>query len=325
VLKDGVFYAATKLFGITFKERSDLPTYNADVRTFEVFEEDGTPLALFIFDPFARASKRGGAWMNEVVGRSALFPQDSGAARLPVAYLVCNGSSPIDGKPSLMTFREIETLFHEFGHTLQHMLTRVDYGLAAGIRNVDWDAVELPSQFMENWCYQRETLKDISAHTETGEPLPDHLYEKIQAARTFRAGSDMLRQLYFAVTDLELHGARATTKSETAFDIQRRVAETTTVMPPLDGDRFLCSFGHIFAGGYAAGYYSYKWAEVLAADAFSAFEESGIFDEQTARRFRSEILEIGGSKDIMEAVIAFRGRRPTMDALLRYNGIGLAA
>jgi oligopeptidase A len=224
-----------------------------------------------------------------------------------------------------MSFDEVLTLFHEFGHGLQHMLTRVDHGLASGIRNIEWDAVELPSQFMENWCYHRETLFGLSGHFETGQPLPVELFEKIEAARTFRAGSTMLRQVYFASMDMALHGPDLTKSGETVFDLQRRVAERTTVLPPLAEDRFLCSFGHIFAGGYAAGYYSYKWAEVLSADAFSAFEEAGLEDaaavSETGRRFRETVLALGGGTPPMEVFEAFRGRRPSPDALLRHSGL----
>jgi oligopeptidase A len=224
-----------------------------------------------------------------------------------------------------MSFAEVTTLFHEFGHGLQHMLTRVDFGLAAGIRNVEWDAVELPSQFMENWCYQRETLQKLSAHFETGEALPDELFDKLDAARTYRAGSDMLRQLYFSATDLALHGRYDPDGAEDAFAVQHRIARNTTVLPPLPEDRFLCSFGHIFAGGYAAGYYSYKWAEVLSADAFAAFEEAGLDDAravaETGRRFRDTVLALGGSRAPMEVFRAFRGRDPEVDALLRHSGL----
>jgi oligopeptidase A len=224
-----------------------------------------------------------------------------------------------------MTFDEVVTLFHEFGHGLQHMLTRVEYGLASGIRNIEWDAVELPSQFMENWCYHRETLIGLSKHADTGEALPDALFEKIEAARTYRAGSQMLRQLYFASMDLALHREDLAGSGQDIFDVQRRIAKSTTVLPPLDEDRFLCSFGHIFAGGYAAGYYSYKWAEVLSADAFSAFEEAGLEDSvalaKTGRRFRETVLSLGGGTPPMEVFEAFRGRAPSPEALLRHSGL----
>jgi oligopeptidase A len=228
-----------------------------------------------------------------------------------------------------MTFDEVHTLFHEFGHGLQHMLTAVERPLAAGIHNVEWDAVELPSQFMENWCYHRETLLGLSRHVDTGEPLPDQLFQKLLAARTFRAGSDMLRQLYFAFLDLELHQHWRPDGGESVFDVQRRVAARTTVLAPLPEDRFLCSFTHIFSGGYAAGYYSYKWAEVLSADAFSAFEEAGLEDPRavaaTGRRFRDTVLALGGSRHPMEVFKAFRGREPSTAALLRHAGLARAA
>ena len=235
--------------------------------------------------------------MDEYVGRSRLLAPAGQAVRLPVAYLVCNQTRPVGDQPSLMSFTELRTLFHEFGHGLHHMLTTVDYGMAAGINNVDWDAVELPSQFMENWCYHRETLLGMSGHVDTGEPLPDDLYDKLCAARHYRAGSLMLRQLSFGLIDLALHHGHDPDGPESAFDLQRRLAPRTSVMPPLPEDRFLCSFGHIFAGGYAAGYYSYKWAEVLSADAFAAFEEAGVDDPQAVasvgRRYRENHPGIG--------------------------------
>ncbi len=327
---DGLFALAKKLFDIdVVAADGEAPVWHEDVRFFRVRAQGGEDLAAFYMDPYSRpAEKRGGAWMNEVVGRSRLFPRASGDARLPVAYLVCNGSPPVDGKPSLMTFREIETLFHEFGHTLQHMLTRVDYGLAAGIRNVEWDAVELPSQFMENWCYHRETLVGLSENVETKEKLPDWLFDKILAARTFRSASHMLRQLNFGVLDLELHhrfDPSGPDADETIFDVQRRVADKTTVLPPIPEDRFLCGFSHIFQGGYSAGYYSYKWAEVLSADAFGAFEEAGLDEpgaiELTGKRFRDTILSLGGSESPMEVFKRFRGREPSTEALLRHSGL----
>jgi len=224
-----------------------------------------------------------------------------------------------------MTFNELKTLFHEFGHGLQHLLTTVDYGMASGIHNIEWDAVELPSQFMENWCYHRETLLGMSAHVETGAPLPEALYHKLCAARNYRAGSLMLRQLYFAFLDLELHQRFDPNSSETVFDVQRRIGQRTTVLPPLPEDRFLCSFGHIFAGGYAAGYYSYKWAEVLSADAFAAFEEAGLENPEavthTGRRYCHTILALGGSRHPMEVFREFRGREPSTAALLRHSGL----
>ena len=326
----GLFELARRLFGIEIAAADgETPVWHEDVHFFRVRGEAGEELAAFYLDPYSRpAEKRGGAWMDECVGRSRLLAQPGQAVRLPVAYLICNQTPPIDGKPSLMSFYEVETLFHEFGHTLQHMLTRVDYGLASGIRNVEWDAVELASQFMENWCYERATLLGLSGHVETGASLPEELFEKIRAARTYRAGSLMLRQLYFSFLDLELHQTFDPDGSSDCSEVQGRVAERTTVLPPLAEDRFLCSFGHIFGGGYAAGYYSYKWAEVLSADAFAAFEEVGLEDERTLAqvggRFRDTVLTLGGSRPAMEVFRAFRGRDPTTAALLRHTGLAEA-
>jgi oligopeptidase A len=324
---EGLFALAQRLFGVTIDAADgEASVWHPDVRFFRVRDEAGSPIAAFFLDPYSRPQeKRGGAWMDECVGRSRLLGGADEEVRLPVAYLVCNQMPPIEGKPSLMSFSEVTTLFHEFGHGLQHMLTQVELGLAAGIRNVEWDAVELPSQFMENWCYQRATLQELSAHFETGDALPDALFDKLEAARTYRAGSSMLRQLYFSSTDLELHGRYDPDGGEDAFAVQRRVALKTTVLPPLPEDRFLCAFGHIFAGGYAAGYYSYKWAEVLSADAFAAFEEAGLDDSEavieTGRRFRDTVLALGGSLAPMEVFRAFRGRDPEVEALLRHSGL----
>jgi len=334
---DGLFALAKRLFAVEVTPADgEAPVWHADVRFFKVRSLDGEEIAAFYLDPYSRpAEKKGGAWMNEVVGRTRLFAPPGRSARLPVAYLICNGSSPmapmegVDGNPSLMTFREIETLFHEFGHTLQHMLTRVDTGLASGIRNVEWDAVELPSQFMENWCYHRETLVGLSEHVETKAPLPDELFEKIRASRTFQAGLQTLRQLNFGFLDIELHHRFTPGGAETPFDVQRKVAGRTTVIPLIPEDRFLCAFSHIFQGGYAAGYYSYKWAEVLSADAFAAFEEAGLERSEavaeTGRRFRETVLALGGSESPMEVFKKFRGRAPTTEALLRHSGLAAFA
>jgi oligopeptidase A len=263
--------------------------------------------------------------MDTCIDRAILTENGVRKVRLPVAYLTCNQTPPVDDKPSLMTFGEVETLFHEFGHGLHHMLTRVNYAKAAGTRNVEWDAVELPSQFMENWCYERATLLSLGKHYQTGEPLPEHYYQKLLAARTFMSGSAMLRQIHFSWVDIELHHRYQPGQGETAADVRQRLAKTTTVMPPLPEDSFLCAFGHIFAGGYAAGYYSYKWAEVLSADAFAAFEEAGLDNEQAiaevGRRYRNTVLALGGSKHPMEIFKAFRGREPDTAALLRHNGL----
>lgn len=320
---DGMFELVNRLFGITVRAADGkAPVWHKDVRYFEVFDESDSLIAGFYLDPYSRPeNKRGGAWMNDCRGRRIV----DGQVLIPVAHLICNGTPPVGDKPALMTFREVETLFHEFGHGLQHLLTRVDYADAAGINNVEWDAVELPSQFMENWCYHRPTLMGITAHYETGEPLPEDLFEKICAARTFRAGSMMLRQLAFGMTDMELHDRFQPGAGKSVFDVQMEVLSQTSVIPPLPDDRSLCAFQHIFAGGYAAGYYSYKWAEVLSADAFAAFEEAGLDNEQavaeTGRRFRDTVLALGGGRHPMQVFRDFRGRDPEPTALLRHSGL----
>jgi oligopeptidase A len=325
---EGLFALARRLFGVSIvADDGAVPVWHENVRFFRINGPDGDEIAAFYLDPYSRpAEKRGGAWMDECVGRSRLLAPSGAAVRLPVAYLVCNQTPPVGEKPSLMTFTEVKTLFHEFGHGLQHMLTRVDYGMAAGISNVEWDAVELPSQFMENWCYHRETLLGLSEHVDSGEPLPQDLFEKILSARNYRAGSLMLRQLYFGCLDMALHHRFDPHGEQSIFDVQRQVAATTTVIPPLPEDKFLCGFSHIFAGGYAAGYYSYKWAEVLSADAFAAFEEAGLDNDaalaEIGRRYRDTILALGGSRHPMEVFKAFRGREPTTAALLRHAGLG---
>ena len=266
--------------------------------------------------------------MDNALDRKRL---SDGTWRLPVAYLVCNQTAPIGDTPSLMTFREVETLFHEFGHGLQHMLTTVEHIEAAGINNVEWDAVELPSQFMENWCYHAPTVlgsptqPGLARHWQTGEPLPHALFDKLTAARTYRAGSMTARQVYMSTLDLELHHRYVPGGPESVIEFQRRIAASGTVIPPLPEDRFLCGFSHIFAGGYAAGYYSYKWAEVLSADAFGAFEDAGLSDpravELTGRRFRDTVLALGGSRHPLEVFRQFRGREPSPKALLRQTGL----
>lgn len=327
---DGLFGLVKRLFGVTVTPADgQAPVWHEDVRYFQIADETGNAIAYFYLDAYSRpAEKRGGAWMDTCINRGKIKAQGAIATRLPVAYLVCNQTPPVDGKPSLMTFNEVETLFHEFGHGLHHMLTKVDYSSAAGINNVEWDAVELPSQFMENWCYERPTLFGMAKHYETGETLPEHYYQKLLAAKNYMSGSAMLRQLHFSMLDLELHYRYRPGGNETAKDVRDRLAKTTTVLPPLPEDAFLCAFGHIFAGGYAAGYYSYKWAEVLSADAFAAFEEAGIEDEQvikaTGKRYRDTVLALGGSKHPMEVFKSFRGREPSTAALLKHNGLAAA-
>ncbi len=320
---DGLYALISRLFDVTIRPADgQASVWEEDVRYYEVLDAHGVPIAAFYLDPYSRPeNKRPGAWMNECLNRRFR----GGRNQLPVAYLVCNGTPPVGDRPSLMTFSEVVTLFHEFGHGLHHLLTRVDEPEAAGINGVEWDAVELPSQFMENWCYHKPTLMGMTRHVDTGEPLPDELFDKISRARTFRAASAMLRQLHFGLTDLELHHRYDPDSSETAFDVMNRIGRETSVMPPLPENRFLCAFSHIFAGGYAAGYYSYKWAEVLSADAFSAFEDAGLDNESavvaTGRRFRDEVLAVGGGRHPMDSFRAFRGREPSVEPLLRHNAL----
>jgi oligopeptidase A len=320
---EGLFGLCHRLFGITIRPADGkAPVWNEDVHYFEIFSETGAQIAGFYLDPYSRPqNKRGGAWMSDCICRS----KTRAGLRLPIAHLVCNSTPPVGTVPSLMTFREVETLFHEFGHGLQHMLTTIDFRDAAGINGVEWDAVELPSQFMENWCYHRPTLMGMAIHFETGEQLPEDLFQKICRARTFRAASQMLRQLQFGMTDMALHSGYDPHGEETPFEVERRIAKLTTLIPPLPENRFLCSFQHIFAGGYAAGYYSYKWAEVLSADAFSAFEDAGLDQEDavaaTGRRFRDTVLALGGSRHPMDIFREFRGREPSVDALLKHYGL----
>jgi oligopeptidase A len=321
---EGLFSTVKRLFGVTVRAADgEAPVWHKDVRFFRVADEGGQDIAAFYLDPFSRpATKRGGAWMDSALGRKRL---PDGKVRLPVAYLVCNGTPPVGERPALLTFREVETLFHEFGHGLQHMLTRVDHAEAAGINNVEWDAVELPSQFMENWCFHEETLEGMARHWETGEVLPKHLQQRIRDGRNYRAASMTLRQVYFATLDLELHHRYRPGQGQSVTAVQQRVAKDNTVLAPLPEDRFLNGFTHIFAGGYAAGYYSYKWAEVLSADAFSAFEEAGLDEPkalaETGRRFRDTVLALGGSQHPLEVFQAFRGRGPSTRPLLEQTGL----
>jgi oligopeptidase A len=320
---DGLFTLAKKLFNITVAPADgEVPVWNPDVRYFAISDECGARIASFFLDPYSRPeNKRGGAWMNQCLDRK----RTGDAVRLPIAYLVCNQSPPADGKPSLMTFREVETLFHEFGHGLQHMLTTVDYSDAAGINNVEWDAVELPSQFMENWCYHRDTLMGLAKHWQNGETLPEDMFNRLCAARTFRSATAILRQVNLSTMDIELHHRFDPSGKESVWSFSQRIAAQNSIILPLPEDRFLCGFSHIFPGGYAAGYYSYKWAEVLSADAFGAFEETGLDDPaavaKTGARFRSTVLALGGSKHPMDVFKAFRGRPPTTAALFRQHGL----
>jgi oligopeptidase A len=316
---EGLFGVAARLYGIRIVERNDVDLYHPDVRYFDILDADGTRRAGFYIDLYARARKRGGAWMDECVGRKRLGATSSE----PVAYLVCNFMAPVAGKPALLTHSEVVTLFHEFGHGLHHMLTRVDYPSIAGINGVPWDAVELPSQFMENFAWQPEVLPLISAHVDTGAALPREKLEKLLGSRTFQAGMANVRQLEFALFDLRIHAEYQPGKQTPILQTLQQVRAAVAVIQAPAFNRFPNSFQHIFSGGYASGYYSYKWAEVLAADAFDAFATAGVFDATIAKRFLKSILEQGGSRDAMEAFVEFRGRKPEVGALLRQ--LGLAA
>ncbi|EAR62611.1 oligopeptidase A [Neptuniibacter caesariensis] len=313
---DGLFGVAGKLFDIEISEVTEFDRWHKDARLFEI-SRNGQLIARFFMDLYAREKKRGGAWMDDCRVRRRL---DDGSLQLPVAYLVCNFSSPVGDDPALLTHNEVTTLFHEFGHGLHHMLTQIECADVSGINGVAWDAVELPSQFLENWCYEPEALALISGHYLTGETLPEDLLQKMLAAKNYQSGMMMVRQLEFSLFDFILHRdyQPGTTVIQEVLDKVR--SEVAVVTPP-SFNRFQHGFSHIFAGGYAAGYYSYKWAEVLSADAFSRFEEEGIFNTQTGSDFRANILEMGGSKEPMELFIAFRGREPEVDALLRHSGI----
>lgn len=314
----GMFDVVERMYGVTIEAASGIKTWHPDVTTYRLKEADGAEIGLFYLDPFARTDKRGGAWMDECLVRRRTA---SGLQR-PVAYLTCNFTPPLGDQPALLTHDEVLTLFHEFGHGLHHLLTRVDEASVSGIRGVAWDAVELPSQFMENWCYDRATLNGFARHHQTGAAIPDALLAKLQAGRGYQAGLQTLRQVEFALFDLRLHrdteAARAAGQS--ILDTLTAARAEVSVFPPPAWNRMPNSFGHIFAGGYAAGYYSYKWAEVLSADAFAAFEETG-FAPETGRRFRDTVLANGGSADAMDLFVAFRGRKPEVDALLRHSGL----
>lgn len=319
----GLFSLVKRLFSISVEAADkQAPVWHKDVRFFNIFDESKKHIASFYLDPFSRpANKKGGAWMADCVVRSVNGDQ----VTLPVAHLVCNFTPPTENRPSLLNFQEVLTLFHEFGHGLQHMLTRVDYPDVSGIRGVEWDAVELPSQFMENWCYHRKTLKELGRHYLSGESIPDALVDKIIASHNYRAASQMLRQIQFALIDMKLHSYYDPEGAQSIFSLHEEVVKLTSILPYFAEDRTLCAFSHIFAGGYAAGYYSYKWAEVMSADAYGAFEEKGLDDEKavraTGKKFRDTILALGGSRDPLQVFIDFRGRAPSTEALLRHSGL----
>jgi oligopeptidase A len=302
---------------LTVAEAALPDVWHDTVRYYELRRADGTLLGSFYTDLYARPNKRGGAWMGGCVSRAKL----NGHTQLPVAHLVCNFNAPAGDTPSLLTHSEVVTLFHEFGHTLHHLLTEVDYPSVAGTNGVAWDAVELPSQFFENFCWRPEVLAEIGRHYRTGEPLPREKIDTLNRSRTFLAALSMVRQIELALFDFRLHDEYEPAHGSRVQEILAEVRREVAVIEPPAYNRSAHSFGHIFAGGYAAGYYSYKWAEVLAADAFAAFEESGVFDRATAERFRRAVLAVGGSRKALEAFIEFRGRQPSLDPLLRQSGI----
>jgi oligopeptidase A len=315
----GLFAIVEKLYGIQIKELSGFDTWHPDVRLFEI-TENGAHVGRFFFDLYARANKRGGAWMD---GARDKRRTADGTLISPVANLVCNFTPAVGGKPALLTHDEVTTLFHEFGHGLHHLLTRVEHAGASGINGVAWDAVELPSQFMENWCWEPEGLALISGHYESGEPLPKDLLDKMLAAKNFQSGLMMVRQIELSLFDFELHATHGDGRS--VLDVLEGIRNEVSVMRPPAYNRFPNSFAHIFAGGYAAGYYSYKWAEVLSADAFSKFEEDGVLNSATGRAFREAVLARGGSQEPMVLFVDFRGREPSIDALLRHLGLSQEA
>ncbi|MFS7305839.1 oligopeptidase A [Rahnella inusitata] len=315
---EGLFEVVKRIYGITAKERKDVETWHKDVRFFDLFDETGELRGSFYLDLYAREHKRGGAWMNDCVGS---MRKADGELQKPVAYLTCNFNGPVGNKPALFTHNEVTTLFHEFGHGLHHMLTRIDTPGVAGISGVPWDAVELPSQFMENWCWEPDALAFISGHFETGEPLPKEMLDKMLAAKNYQAALFILRQLEFGLFDFRMHAEYDPAKGAQILQTLSEIKKLVAVVPSPSWGRFPHAFSHIFAGGYAAGYYSYLWAEVLSADAYSRFEEEGIFNRETGQSFLDNILSRGGSEEPVELFKRFRGREPQLDAMLRHYGI----
>jgi oligopeptidase A len=316
----GMFRLVETLYGLTITP-AEAPVWHPDVRFFAIRDRAGTLVGEFYVDLYARPSKRGGAWMDEAITRR----RKAQGVQVPVAYLNCNFSAPVGGKPAVFTHDEVITLFHEFGHGLHHLLTRVDYLGVSGINGVEWDAVELPSQFMENFCWEWDVVEPMTRQVDTGARLPRELFAKMLAAKNFQSGLQTMRQLEFALFDLHLHYDFDPDGPSTPLELLQRARERVAVILPPAYNRFPNNFSHIFAGGYAAGYYSYKWAEVLSADAYSLFEEHGVLDPETGKRFWNEILGVGGSRPAIESFIAFRGREPKIEALLRHNGMFEAA
>ncbi|MGN3438786.1 oligopeptidase A [Proteus penneri] len=314
----GLFEVVHRIYGLTAKERNDIDTWHDDVRFFELYDDSNTLRGSFYLDLYAREHKRGGAWMDDCIGR---MRHADGKLQNPVAYLTCNFNKPVGDKPALFTHNEVTTLFHEFGHGLHHMLTQIDTADVAGINGVPWDAVELPSQFMENWCWEPEALAFISGHYETGEPLPQAMLDNMLKAKNYQSAMFVLRQLEFGLFDFRLHAEYDPAKGACVMETLNRVKEQVSVVPSTPWARFPHAFSHIFAGGYAAGYYSYLWADVLAADAFSRFSEEGIFNRETGQSFLDNILTRGGSEEPMELFKRFRGREPKLDAMLKGYGI----
>lgn len=312
----GLFKVVETIFGVQVR-KAQAPVWHEDASFYEITDKAGQPVGQFYLDLYARNNKRGGAWMDEAITRRRIGDK----VTLPVAFLTCNFSAPVGGKPALFTHDEVITMFHEFGHGLHHMLTQVDDYSVSGIKGVEWDAVELPSQFMENFCWEWDVLRHMTAHVETGEHLPKELFDKMVAAKNFQAGMQTVRQIEFSLFDMRLHGDFDPAGSKTPLDLIEEVRDEVAVVRPPKWNRFPNNFSHIFAGGYAAGYYSYKWAEVLSADAYSLFEEHGVLCEETGRRFWAEVLAMGGSRPALESFVAFRGREPSIDALLRHNGM----